>query len=80
MPPAARPGGLDVQYLAEFEADLAPTIECNRAQQPVDDAKRRLESNYIDPLNLTAAGFAALVKADAIKWERIVRLTAARLN
>jgi tripartite-type tricarboxylate transporter receptor subunit TctC len=44
------------------------------------DAKRRLESNYIDPLNLTAAGFAALVKADAIKWERIVRLTAARLN
>jgi tripartite-type tricarboxylate transporter receptor subunit TctC len=44
------------------------------------DAKRRPESNYIDPLNLTAAGFAALVRADAIKWERIVRDTAARLN
>jgi tripartite-type tricarboxylate transporter receptor subunit TctC len=44
------------------------------------DAKRRLESDYIDPLSLTAAGFAALVKADAIKWERIVRDTAARLN
>jgi tripartite-type tricarboxylate transporter receptor subunit TctC len=44
------------------------------------DAKWRLGSNYIDPLDLTAAGFAALVKADAVKWERIVRDTGARLN
>jgi tripartite-type tricarboxylate transporter receptor subunit TctC len=44
------------------------------------DAKWRLESNYIDPLDLTAAGFAALVKADAVKWERIVRDTGARAN
>jgi tripartite-type tricarboxylate transporter receptor subunit TctC len=44
------------------------------------DANWRLESNYIDPLDLTAAGFAALVKADAVKWERIVRDTGARLN
>jgi tripartite-type tricarboxylate transporter receptor subunit TctC len=44
------------------------------------DAKWRLESNYIEPLDLTAAGFAALVKADAVKWERIVRDTGARVN
>jgi tripartite-type tricarboxylate transporter receptor subunit TctC len=44
------------------------------------DAKWRLESNYIDPLDLTAAGFAALVKADAVKWERIVRDTGAQAN
>jgi tripartite-type tricarboxylate transporter receptor subunit TctC len=44
------------------------------------NAKWRLESNYIDPLDLTAAEFAALVKADAVKWERIVRDTGARAN
>ena len=44
------------------------------------DAKPRLESNYIDPLDLTAAEFAALVKADAIKWQRIMRDTGARVN
>ena len=37
--------------------------------------KQRLEGIFIDPLVLTAPEFAALVKADAVKWERIVRDT-----
>jgi tripartite-type tricarboxylate transporter receptor subunit TctC len=37
------------------------------------DAKKRLEANFVDALALTAPEFAALVKADAIKWERIIR-------
>ena len=37
------------------------------------DARKRLEANFIDPATMTAAEFAALVKADAVKWERIVR-------
>jgi tripartite-type tricarboxylate transporter receptor subunit TctC len=41
------------------------------AQDP--DARKRLAANFIDPAVMTAAEFAALVKADALKWERIVR-------
>jgi tripartite-type tricarboxylate transporter receptor subunit TctC len=41
------------------------------AQDP--DARKRLAANFIDPAVMTAAEFAALVKADAVKWERIVR-------
>ena len=41
------------------------------AQDP--DARKRLGANFIDPAVMTAAEFAALVKADAVKWERIVR-------
>ena len=37
------------------------------------DARKRLEANFIDPATMTAPEFAALVKADAGKWERIVR-------
>jgi tripartite-type tricarboxylate transporter receptor subunit TctC len=37
------------------------------------DAKKRLAANFVDPAVLTASEFAALVKADARKWERIVR-------
>jgi tripartite-type tricarboxylate transporter receptor subunit TctC len=37
------------------------------------DARKRLGANFIDPAVMTAAEFAALVKADAVKWERIVR-------
>src|ERR1019366_2242950 len=37
--------------------------------------KQRLEGIFIDPLVLTAPEFAALVKADPVKWERIVRDT-----
>jgi tripartite-type tricarboxylate transporter receptor subunit TctC len=41
------------------------------AQDP--DAKKRLEANFVDPAVMTAPEFAELVKADAVKWERIVR-------
>jgi tripartite-type tricarboxylate transporter receptor subunit TctC len=44
------------------------------------EAQRRLDSNFIDPLVMTATDFAALVKADAVKWERIVRETGAKLE
>src|SRR6266446_268522 len=35
--------------------------------------KKRIESSFVDPLIMTQPQFAALVKADAVKWERIVR-------
>ena len=41
------------------------------AQDP--HARKRLGANFIDPAVMTAAEFAALVKTDAVKWERIVR-------
>jgi tripartite-type tricarboxylate transporter receptor subunit TctC len=44
------------------------------------EAQRRLDSNFIDPLIMSAGEFAALVKADAVKWERIVRETGAKLE
>ena len=37
------------------------------------DSKKRLDAQFFDPLVLTQPEFAALVKADAVKWERIVR-------
>jgi tripartite-type tricarboxylate transporter receptor subunit TctC len=37
------------------------------------DTKKRLTANFIDPAVMTASEFADLVKADAAKWERIVR-------
>jgi tripartite-type tricarboxylate transporter receptor subunit TctC len=47
-----------------------------------DDAetRQRLEANFVDPLVMTAGEFAALVKADAAKWERILRETDAKLE
>jgi tripartite-type tricarboxylate transporter receptor subunit TctC len=44
------------------------------------EAQQRLDANFVDPLIMTAAEFAALVKADAVKWERIVRETGAKLE
>jgi tripartite-type tricarboxylate transporter receptor subunit TctC len=44
------------------------------------EAQRRLDSNFVDPLIMTANEFAARVKADAVKWERIVRETGAKLQ
>jgi len=44
------------------------------------DSRRRLDANFIDPLIMTAAEFAALVKGDAVKWERIVRETSAKIQ
>jgi tripartite-type tricarboxylate transporter receptor subunit TctC len=37
------------------------------------DAGKRLAANFVDPLPMTAPEFAELVKADALKWGRIVR-------
>jgi tripartite-type tricarboxylate transporter receptor subunit TctC len=44
-----------------------------REVQAEPEARKRLEATFIDPLALTQGEFAALVKADAIKYERIVR-------
>jgi tripartite-type tricarboxylate transporter receptor subunit TctC len=44
-----------------------------RGMQADADLKRRLEANFVDPAVMTAAEFAAFVKTDAAKWQRIVR-------
>jgi tripartite-type tricarboxylate transporter receptor subunit TctC len=44
------------------------------------ESAQRLDANYVDPLIMTAAEFSALVKADALKWRRIVRQTGAKLQ
>jgi tripartite-type tricarboxylate transporter receptor subunit TctC len=44
-----------------------------REVQAEPEARKRLEATFIDPLALTQGEFAALVKADAVKYERIVR-------
>jgi tripartite-type tricarboxylate transporter receptor subunit TctC len=44
-----------------------------REVQAEPEARKRLEATFIDPLALTQNEFAALVKADAVKYERIVR-------
>jgi tripartite-type tricarboxylate transporter receptor subunit TctC len=44
-----------------------------REVQAEPEARKRLEATFIDPLALTQSQFAALVKADAVKYERIVR-------
>jgi tripartite-type tricarboxylate transporter receptor subunit TctC len=38
-----------------------------------NDARKRLAANFVDPASMSAAEFAELVKADAVKWARIVR-------
>jgi tripartite-type tricarboxylate transporter receptor subunit TctC len=44
------------------------------------ESQQRLDANFVDPLIMTAAEFTALVKADAVKWERIVQETGAKLE
>jgi len=44
-----------------------------REVQADPEAKQRLEATFVDPLVMTQAEFAAQVKADAVKYERIVR-------
>jgi tripartite-type tricarboxylate transporter receptor subunit TctC len=51
-----------------------------RAVQEAPEAKSRLEASLIDPLPLTQSEFAALVKADAVKYKRIVREAGIRLD
>jgi len=51
-----------------------------RAMHQDPDTRKRLDAQFVDPLILTQAEFAALVKADAIKWERIVREAGIKLE
>ena len=53
-------------------SSISSTAICARCRR-MPDLKRRLEANFVDPAIMTAAEFAALVKSDAAKWERIVR-------
>jgi tripartite-type tricarboxylate transporter receptor subunit TctC len=60
--PRGTPGEI-VEQLNGYVRDLARDA----------DASKRLTANFIDPATMTASEFADLVKADAAKWERIVR-------
>jgi len=51
-----------------------------RSVQENPEEKRRLEASFIDPLIMTQSEFAALVKADAVKYERIVREAGIKLD
>jgi tripartite-type tricarboxylate transporter receptor subunit TctC len=44
-----------------------------RTMQEEADLKRGLEANFVDPAIVSASDFAALVKSDAAKWQRIIR-------
>ncbi len=44
------------------------------------DAKKRLAANFVDPAVMTAAEFADLVRADAVKWQRIVRDSGVKID
>src|SRR5262249_46774295 len=43
-----------------------------RAVQDDPETKKRLDAQFVDTLPLTQPQFAALVKSDAAKWERVV--------
>lgn len=43
-------------------------------------SRQRLQSDYIEPLALSAKEFADVVQADAVKWARIVRETGVTLD
>ena len=51
-----------------------------RDVQSDPEARTRLEATFIDPLVQTQAEFAAQVKADAVKYERIVREAGIKLD
>ncbi len=51
-----------------------------RGVQEDAETSRRLAATFVDPLPLTQGAFAALVKSDAVKWERIVRESGAKLD
>jgi tripartite-type tricarboxylate transporter receptor subunit TctC len=44
------------------------------------DSRRRFDANFVDPLSMSAPAFAALVKADATRWERIVKQSGVKLE
>jgi tripartite-type tricarboxylate transporter receptor subunit TctC len=43
-------------------------------------SKSRLEANFVDPMIMTADEFGALVKADAGRWEKIVKEAGVKLD
>ena len=51
-----------------------------RGTQADPEISKRLAATFVDPLPLTQPEFAATVKADAVKWERIVRESGAKLD
>jgi len=51
-----------------------------RDVQADPEAKKRFEATFIDPLVLTQGEFAAVVKADAVKYEQIVREAGIKLE
>jgi tripartite-type tricarboxylate transporter receptor subunit TctC len=51
-----------------------------REVQADPEARKRLEATFVDPLVMTQAEFAAQVKADAVKYERIVREAGIKLE
>ena len=51
-----------------------------RSVQEDPEISRRLAATFVDPLPLTQGEFAALVKSDAVKWERVVRESGAKLD
>src|SRR5262245_40671691 len=51
-----------------------------REVQADAEARKRLEATFVDPLVMTQAEFAAQVKADAVKYERIVREAGIKLQ
>jgi tripartite-type tricarboxylate transporter receptor subunit TctC len=44
------------------------------------ESKKHYDTSFIDPISMSAPDFAALVKADADRWQQIVRETGVRLN
>jgi tripartite-type tricarboxylate transporter receptor subunit TctC len=44
------------------------------------ESRKRIDAAYLEPMPLIAAEFAARVKADAAKWERIVRGSGVKQN
>jgi tripartite-type tricarboxylate transporter receptor subunit TctC len=44
------------------------------------EMSKRIASSYVSPFPHTQDAFAALVKSDAVKWERMVRESGAKLD
>jgi tripartite-type tricarboxylate transporter receptor subunit TctC len=44
------------------------------------DMAQKIANSFVSPLPLTQSEFAALVKADAAKWERVVKESGAKLD
>jgi tripartite-type tricarboxylate transporter receptor subunit TctC len=44
------------------------------------EMSRKIATSYVSPFPLAQTEFAALVKADAVKWERVVRESGAKLD